>query len=467
MKKPLQNIIAVAGFDVLSRLLGFAANAYLARILGAAGFGMMSIGFSVLSYVAMISNPGLSVLGTRNIAAREEMAESLPSSLTTLRFVIATVCVLCLGVAAFVFIDQPGAGLTVFLFSLSALPMALSLDWYFQGRENLVISSGSKAVTALVYLALVVVLVQTEGEVTRTAIAYLAGNSIAMLLLFELFRRLHVHVRFVWGMDSWKALLWASIPLGVTSFLAQTIMNLPVLIVGIISSTAGAGLFNAAMKLVFVALMVDRVFYTFFFPIISRQRATDEAKYKHTASLALRIVLAISIPVVVAGTVFAHEAISIVYGSGFAGAAVPLQILLLYFLFSVVNTVFMCVMIAENREREYVRIMAVATALLVILCLGLSAAYGVIGAALAVAVGEGLLTLWLFATQRRSVFDLTSQLVVPAAISGLAMLTVSVALRQVSLIGALVAGFVTFSIMLVVLRGFSKEEVQFLRERFV
>ncbi len=467
MKKPLQNIIAVAGFDVVSRLFGFAANAYLARILGAAGFGVMSIGFSVLSYAAMISNPGLTMLGTRNVAAQDEMAGSLSGSLNTLRFVIASVCVLCLGAAGFFFADQFRVSLTVFLFSLSALPMALSLDWYFQGKENLVISSGSKAVIAAVYLVLVVVLVHTEADVVLTALAYLAGNVVAMLLLFGLFRRLHGRAGFAWSMVDWKNLLRASIPLGLSSFLAQTIMNLPVLIVGIISSATDAGLFNAAMKLVFVALMVDRVFYSFFFPLIARQRAADDSKYKHTASLALRVVLAIGVPIVVGGTVFANEAIYIVYGSGFAGATVPLQILLLYFLFSVVNTVFMCVMIAENREREYVRIMAIATALLVMLCMGLSTAYGVLGAALAVAVGEGLLTFWLFVTQRARVFDLTARLVIPAAISGTAMLAVLMVLRQASIVGALVTGFVVFCVALVVLRGFSKEEIQFLRERFV
>ncbi|MBI5474587.1 MAG: flippase [Ignavibacteriae bacterium] len=468
MKKPLQNIIAVAGFDVVSRLLGFAANAYLARVLGASGFGVMSIGFSVLSYIAIISNPGLTVLGTRNVAAREESAERLPGSLAALRFVIATCCILLASAAAFVFSDQLNVSFTALLFSLSALPMAFSLDWYFQGKENLVASSGSKAVTALVYVVLVVALVHAESDVPLTAVAYFMGNIVASLLLLELLRRQQHQLRIDWRVKSWKNLLSASLPLGLTSFLAQTFMNLPVLIVGFISSAADAGLFNGAMKLVFVALMIDRVFYTFFFPVISRQRAADATAYKHTASLALRVVLAVGIPIVVYGTAFAEEAVRVVYGSGFVGAVVPFQILLLYFLFSIVNTVFMSVMIAENREREYVRIMAGATALLVILSLALASLYGATGVASAVAIGEGVLTFWLFVTQRARIFDIsTLRLTMPAVASGLAMLAAVFLLSDVHFIAALAVGALTFSVMLVILKGFSKEEIQFLRERFV
>ena len=465
MKRPLQNILAVAGSDATSRLLGFATNAYLARVLGVSAFGIMSIGFSVLSYAVMLSSPGVQVLGTRDVAANRGRADTLVNAINSMRVVLALVCVCVVGVVAWLFIHPAQAAVTTFLFSLSAIPAALSLDWYFQGKENLLVSSGSKVIVAFMYVVFVLLLVQGNVDVVWTAVAFFVANIAATGWLLLVFRRSggRFHFEFV----EWRSLLQQSFPLGISSFLAQTIMNLPVLIVGGIISQHDAGLFNAAMKLIFAALMIDRVFYAMFFPVIARQRATDMKQFKRTAVLALKVVLAVSIPIVVAGNVFAIEVVEFVYGAAFLSAAVPFQLLLLYFLFSVMNSVVMSVMIVENREGEYLHIMASSTAILVLLCVILAFTHGLAGAAAAVALGEGVMTVLLFAKEKKYILPGLLQFVAPAVASGVLMLGVLLLLRSWSMVSAGPGGLIVFYGAFVLLKGISKEDVTFLRGRFV
>jgi O-antigen/teichoic acid export membrane protein len=467
MKRPLQNIVAVAGADLLSRLLGFVANAYLARRLGTSAFGVMSIGFSVLGYVVLFSSPGLHVLGIREVAASSDRKDSLVWSINSLRMALAVIFVLVAVCIAWLFIQPIETRVTTIVFALSAIPLAFSLDWYFQAKERLVESSGSKVVVALVYLVFVLLLVSREGDVVWTAIAFLAANILSALWLLTLFRRTGGKVSVGWEIGAWHGLLRQSMPLGISGFLAQTIMNFPVLLVGALISSHDAGLFNAAMKLVFAVMIVDRVFYAMFFPVISRHFTLGQEKFLSSSALALRILLAVAIPIVVECLVAAPQIVHLVYGQSFTDSALLFQVLLLYFLFSVVNTVFMCVMIAENRESEFTRIMAVATGILVLACIGFSLAFGVLGTAASLALGEGTMTLILAMKEGRRVFPRLTRLVAPAFTAGMVMFGIMVQLHSVSHSLALGAGVIAFYVVLIILRGISKDEFLFLRERFV
>ncbi|MEO8168150.1 MAG: polysaccharide biosynthesis C-terminal domain-containing protein, partial [bacterium] len=285
--------------------------------------------------------------------------------------------------------------------------------------------------------------------------------------LFLLYVRNSQAFQFAIRFDEWKHLVRQSIPLGMASFLAQTIINVPVLIVGAIVSSQAAGLFNAAMKLIFFALVIDRVFYAMFFPVISRHRASDMEQFKRSGSLGLKIVLAVSIPVVIAGSVFAGQAVQFVYGADFAGAAIPFQILLLYFLFSVTNTVFMSMMIADNREAEYLRTMALGTAVLIVLCLICSWFYGVAGASAAVAIGEGTITAMLVMKERARTFQKLWKVFAPSLVSGMLMLGVLLLLNSWTMFVAVPIGLIIFASALWLLKGISIDEIFFLRERFL
>lgn len=57
--------------DIASRLIGFFATAYLARMLGVEKFGEVNLGFTSLSYGLLIINPGLQLYATREISSKK------------------------------------------------------------------------------------------------------------------------------------------------------------------------------------------------------------------------------------------------------------------------------------------------------------------------------------------------------------------------------------------------------------
>ena len=68
MKKVSRNFLAMFFSDGITRLIGFAATVYIARVLAVEGFGLISYGLAIVSYALLFANPGLTVVGSREVA---------------------------------------------------------------------------------------------------------------------------------------------------------------------------------------------------------------------------------------------------------------------------------------------------------------------------------------------------------------------------------------------------------------
>jgi len=69
-------------------MLSFFVTVYLARVLGASGFGKISFAFSIFAYGVLLGDLGLTILGTREVARKKDTDE-ISSNVLSLRFVLS------------------------------------------------------------------------------------------------------------------------------------------------------------------------------------------------------------------------------------------------------------------------------------------------------------------------------------------------------------------------------------------
>lgn len=467
LKPPLKNTLAAAAADGLSRLFGFVTTAYLARVLGTASFGVISIGLSVLGYAVLFSTPGVNIMGMREVAGTTDARRVLINEITSLRLLLAFLAVaLIASVGALVF-GVSGSWLIVVLFSASSIPFALSIEWYFQGKSRVVSVSVSRVLMYCCYLALVLFLVRSPGDLLWTPVAFWVANLVPAGYLAVVFWNGSGSLSLQWAPARWRSLLRASFPLGLSSLLMQTIVNMPILIAGGLLSIHETGLFSASMKLLFFVLMIDRVFNTIFFPAISRYRRLDEVQFPKAAVLGMKVMVAFSLPVAVIGAVFAATFTSLVYGPMYLEAAGVLQWLLPYFVCTTTNTALMCILYADKRDAEVMKVLMLGTGILVVLCLLLGLVWRGEGIAAGLSAGEGLITLLLFLMVGKTVRLNLARTLWPLLASGLVMGVVMVFMREVHMVAAVALGLLLFLVALFVLKGVTMEDIRFLRQRFV
>ena len=461
MKKLLKNIAAVGAADAAARLIGFATTAYLGRVLGSEGFGALGMGLAVAGYLFLVASPGIHITGTRDVAAKRGDPGELVSAVLSLRMVLAPVLVLLAAVAALGWRSDWSVTWTVIVSAAAIIPMAFSFDWYFQGKEQFVLLSSQKVINALVFLLAAIVLVKGEGDAAQAAAAFVAGTAGASVFSYIAYRRQR-SFRFSWDLPSWRRLLEGSYPLALSSLLGQTATAFPILAAGAMLSTYDAGHMNAAMKLILLALIMDRVFATLFLPTLSRAAAgADQARI---VRLGLKVMSALAVPIALAAWILAPLLMTLVFGEGFEPAVVPFRILLLYLVATLVNSVFVAALIVARRERQYFSIMLIGSLVTIALAVAVTPLAGVGGTAAAVSIGEAGMTI-LFAVVLRSSGALgNGSDFLPLAAAAVGMATLSGALSGVSVPLAAVGGLALYAIVVAVMKGFTREDVRLLRE---
>ena len=464
MKPLARNVLAATGADAGSRVLGFFATAYLARVLGPSSFGLMSIGLSLLGYAFLFSGPGLNVFGTRLIASGSTEEGIRAGELVFVRTLLGCVSMVVFAAGALVVFGWSRDWLTVALFLGATVPMAASPEWYLQGKNAIGQLAVARLAMYIAYLGLVILLVRESTDAPWSAVAFAGGTCVMTVVTLLSMRTTDPGILHVTSPARGWVILRESIPMGISSVLAQTIVNAPVLIVGAILTKTEAGLFGSAMKLVFFALMLDRVFYLLFLPVASRW-ASEPEYFNIVVTIALKMVLFIAIPVTLFAMAFAGNLTMIVYGSGYAAAVPVVMAAMPYFGFTVVSTVMMTVLYATHREKAFMTVLSYGTVILVAFCIGLTWLMGTIGGAIALSLGELVMVIGL----TRKVRVLTALPLERTLLAYLAAASATVIgfvlLRGMPMVPQMIIGLCIFVCTLLLTKGVTIADIHFLRQK--
>lgn len=453
--------------DLGSRVLGFFISVYLARVLEPEGFGLMSIGLAVLGYLQLAGSPGIQVLETRNAAAVAEVDRARVNAVLSMRLVLAILLWILTALAAWVFVPHHETRDVVLLFALSVLPLALTLDWFFQGKETFLAVSSSKVAQYVIYAVMVFLFVRGRGDAWVTAIAFGIGVAAAVILLWIWYIRKWGPISIGWSPGLWKEILKNGVPVGAAVLLAQSVTNFPPLVIGYFSGTGEVGLFSSAMKLVFLVMLVDRVLNALFLPAATRYFSFERHEVARLVEVTVRVVFLVVIPIGLCGLILSKELTVLVFGPGYIGSAPLLQVLLGFFVLTVLNSVFISVLVASGNERRYTKMVVLGSIVLCVATIIGTALYGAVGSAWGVVFGE-LATVSLMGKETLKIVHLPlgSMLIRPIA-AGACVGAVVVFLSGMNPLAVAVVAVLVFITFEIVLKGITLKEIRFLRERFV
>jgi O-antigen/teichoic acid export membrane protein len=412
LHRSLKNLSYILSSDLLSRLLGFLVTAYLARVLGVEKLGLMGFAMAALSYGLIVTDLGLLKLGTREIARDRSHAEAYAAGIVSLRIILAVVAFAGLGLFALIAPRSETAKFLVLGYALLVFPTALQLEWVFQGREELGHIAISRLLTYACYLVLVFAAVKSSEDVLRVPLIWLAANLLSVLYLVVVYRIRVGQFRLSLNLAFWGLLMQAGLPLGIGTVLGQVYMNFGPLALGLLSTAVETGFYTVAFRVAYLALLVDRMFYSIVFPVVARRvkpqpaGMTVEQAYQgsfDTMQQLAKLILIIVLPVAFCGMVLARPVVLLLFGADYALAGPVLAILIWLVVTTTLNSLYAYGLIAAGREREYAWNVASGTTVVLLLSLSLAVQLKAVGAAMAVVAGEALMLILMFRGFRRIV----------------------------------------------------------------
>jgi O-antigen/teichoic acid export membrane protein len=384
--------------QIISQVFGFVAVVYLARVLGADGFGIIAFAQAIVSYFSLGTDLGLTRFGTREVARDIESAKTHAGRIIGLRFVLAVISFIVLLVFIFLSGRTPLTKYVLVCFGLFLFINSLQLDWFFRGIEKMKFIAISGVIERLIFMVLVLAVIQNASSVKTVPYLYLIGSTVsAAFLLYVLFKE-YGRIPITFEYANCKQMLLVSLPMALGSLMVRINNNFDSVFLGFMKDEKVVGLYTAAYKIILIVFLVGGFYITAIFPVASRYYRESIPKLQTLLSNSARILLGVGIPLAVGGIILAKPVILFVYGIGYIDSVLPLQILLFYVPISFITMVYADSLIACDRQNEYAIGVGISAISNVSLNLLLIPSYGMIGAASATVMSE-LVLLW-FASKK-------------------------------------------------------------------
>lgn len=320
MRGPVRNAGYLFAGESASRVFGFLATAFLARRLGVNGFGEVGFAAAVMAYGVVSTDLGLVTIGTRSVARDRSQAGDLVGSILPLRLLLGLVAAAMMVLIAVVLPKPASVKWLLGLYSLAVIAQSILIEWVFFGSERMGFVSASRVVTNCAYFALTLVLVRDSGAILLVPVAFTIATLLGVLVLFASFLPRFGLPRLRSGHLRWRELIKSAWPIGAASLLTQLHVNLGLVLLGLIATFQQTGVYNSAFRLVFFLMTIDRVFYTVFFPVVSRFVKDRPDRLPELVGTAARIILAVSIPFSVGAVILAPALLAAAFGPEYAVA---------------------------------------------------------------------------------------------------------------------------------------------------
>ncbi|MCX7001849.1 MAG: hypothetical protein NTV22_01085, partial [bacterium] len=178
----------VSAGNLVSKLLMFAANIWIANRLLDAAYGSVSVAFTVVNYIALVLFVGLDTITTREAAgAAPQHLRRLAGELGVIRLGLVALAIgLTLVIA--LCLPAPAGGLTG-LYALSFVPLVLYAVNLFYGVEWAWPITAYFIGGRVVYCGLVCALVHTTHDAAAVPIAFALALCAENVFLFLLWQR--------------------------------------------------------------------------------------------------------------------------------------------------------------------------------------------------------------------------------------------------------------------------------------
>ena len=396
MTKLSQKIASIAFGDIVGRGISFVTTVYLARVLGAESYGLIVIALSYLGYATWFADLGLTHIGGREIAKEPEKRIYRAREIFLLKIVLNLFVFIAMQLIISR-VNLPTEQKEIILaFSYALIPYTFILEWYYNGRQHFGRVASSRVINSSIYLILVVLFIHSNNDLNKVPLFFILGSSgAALLFVFFLVKDSPFKLPYR-GFNVLKDLFISAITIGSGTFFTSTIQLLPPIAIGLLLSNEKAGIYGAAIKVIFIAMLVDRIFVNLLLPNLSAQWNSDKEAAKHNIRFVSRIMISIAGIMSLFIAIASPLIIDMLYGNEYQSGAEVLSILTILLFFTFLNSIFSFGLIAIGKDRQFFNSTLISGIITLVLIFGSATTDNLLMVTFAVSLSEFIFTCTSF-----------------------------------------------------------------------
>ncbi|HCC23706.1 TPA: hypothetical protein DF272_06055 [Candidatus Falkowbacteria bacterium] len=478
MKKTVaQNTSYLTFSYIAQKLLSFVYFVLIARFLGVEDLGKYTFALSFTTMFAVFIDLGLTSALIREIAKYTEKAKDYISAIIGVKLILGVLTY----VAVVIAINLMGYPLlTRQLVYLSAIVMVmdsitLSLWGVFRGQQNLKLESLSVILNQFLIVTIGFVIIYLNLPLTYLMAPFIVASLFSLVFALTMIKlRVGSWPQIHFNHELLKPLLVIAWPFALIAIFSRIYGNADSVLLSYLLGADGdkaVGWYQAAMKIPFALQFIPSAFAAAIFPAFSHYFHSDRKQLTYIFNKTMLLLTIIVVPMAFGLVSIAPEAVVILFGSEFMPSIIALQILALGLIFvflnfplgsllnscdkQVLNTKMMGIVLVINLGLNFIFIphyQYVASAIIFLFTHGLLFAMSLLAAKDIIPYSKRNLVLVFFRT----------------IVSSIAMVAVVLFLKAyIGVFGAIIPAVAVYLVVLYVIKGFTKEDVIYLRQAIV
>jgi len=392
-----QRIIRNSFYGVASQAIGgglfFFVALLMARHLGPENFGTFSFVFAFVTVFHMLADFGITNILVRDIARAKEKVDRILGAciplVTLLAFsgyVLIILSVQLLNLAPDTELAMYIMGATVLLTFHAAVYGSVC-----RAFEEMEYNAVGLVLQRVILLIFTIIALYMDAGLPGLALCYF-GERFAQWVFFYILVRKR-YSQYVWRKDVeyWRYLIREGLPIGAGMVLKRVSWHVDIFVLTALSTASSVGLFSAAYRIIQMISVIPFTLSMPVFPALSRLAQESPEKAYTLYTRVQKILMLIGLPIGLWVLVLGSQIIVLLFGEDYQAGGITLQVMGLVVVFLFMNSLFVYLFSALDRQMLYMSSVGGSVLLNLVLDILLIPHFDILGAALATLCAEAVL----------------------------------------------------------------------------
>ncbi len=458
-----------------SYVLAFFYMMYVARYLGAAGFGILSFALAFAGIFGVFGDLGLQPLTTREVARDKSLAPKYLANISVMKIILVAITFGLIALTINLMGYPQQTIMVVYFIGLSVIFMAFTQMFYsfFQAFEKMEYRAIGQILNAALLLTGVIFAIKYDFSIIGFASLYAIASIVTLVYSFIVMRLKFSNpapasATRVMEMDwsFWKPTIREALPFGLTMIFISIFYWIDTVMLSYMKGDAVVGWYNASYRLIVAFLFIPAALNFAIFPVMSRFYVTSQNSLRLSAEKYFKYMTIVGIPLGVGTTLLAHRIIPLIFGAEYTPSIIALQILVWSSVFIFMGGAFGRLFESSNKQIIVTKIVGICAVLNVILNLIFIPKYSYIAASATTVATEFIALALCFIWSRKIGYNITgrklslfSKVLGASAVMGVFITY----FHNLTLLALIPLAALLYFVILYIIRGIDKEDITLLQ----
>jgi len=402
VRRTITGFVAMGAATLFAQLVGFFTLAVMARRLGPDDLGAYAFATSLVGYVAIPANFGITALATRELARDPSRVRPLLGEVIALQGALGLLPYLALVALAPLIAADATSEAMLPIIGLSFLVEMASLGFVLFGLQRFGVMAAARVAGALTYAALVLLFVQA-GDTIALAWIHLSGFVVTSAITAVVVLRLAGRPELRAGFGDLARRFRAGVPLGVTAVMISVYYTIDSVLLGWLRGLEEVGQYAVAYRIPLAILAFAALWGSVVFPHFSALAERSPKEIREQIGYFASLALTVSLPLLTGAVIVGGQLIPGLFGPEYEPAATPFVVLMFAAALVPFSINWGTAAVALGDDRHQAIAVSAGAALNLAANLAVIPAYGMTGAAVTTVAAEVVVFVYVAERIRRLV----------------------------------------------------------------